>query len=156
MRAIAILAAIAMVASLFLSWLSPTIAGPVGAVPWDMLKQMQWNGDTLKSFVDSAPPELWVLVSTFVFAALFAVLAILGAASRLLALLAGGGVLGLLAYAALNLDKIVPGGMPVPSSGDLMELLKVLPDFVGPGAFAWVGGALVLFLSGLIGFGSRR
>ena len=156
MRAIAILAAIAMVASLFLSWLSPAIAGPAGAVPWDMLKQLEWSGDTLKAFTDSAPPELWVLVSTFVLAALFAVLAILGAASRLLALLAGGGVLGLLAYGVMNLDKLVPGGMPMPSTDDLMELVKVLPDFVGPGAFAWVGGALVLFLCGLIGFGERR
>ena len=156
MRALAILSSIAMVVSLFLSWMKPAIFGG-GLVPWDMLKQMDFSTDSLRMVAENSPPEGLVFAATFVLAALFAVLAILGLASRLLALLAGGGAIGLLVYGALTFkNQAAAAGLPMPGTGDLADMAKGMVEILGPGAYAWAGGALVLLFTGLIGFGARR
>ncbi|MFZ1469647.1 MAG: hypothetical protein WAT09_11825 [Paracoccaceae bacterium] len=156
MRALAILSAIAMVVSLFLSWLNPRMFG-MDLVPWTYLKQADLSVESLRKLAESSPPEALVFVATFVLAALFAVLAILGLASRVLALLTGGGAVGLMAYGAFQLQaQIKAGGLPLPGANDLMQAVQKAPEFLGPGAFAWAAGAVVLLLTGLIGFGERR
>ncbi len=155
MRAIAILAAIAMVAGLFLPWLNPQTAG-LRLVPWDIVKGLEPDVDTARRFVSDSPPELLVFLATFVLAGLFAALAIVGAPSRLLAFLAGGGAVGITAYAALQLkDQAQALGLPVPSPDNLAEFARSAPDFFGMGALAWAGGAVLLLLTALIGFRSR-
>ena len=70
MRALAILAAIAMVVSLFLPWLNPeTSAGRL--VPWDMVKGLDLSVDGLKTFATSSAPVFLAFLATFALAALF-------------------------------------------------------------------------------------
>lgn len=155
MRAIAILAALAMVAGLFLPWLNPETAG-ARLLPWDILKGLEPTVETAQDFVKNSPPELLGFLSTFVLAGLFALLAMLGAPSRLLALLAGGGAVGVVAYAVLRMkDQIQALGLPVPSMDSLPDFVQTAPEVFGMGAFAWAGGALLLFLLGLVGFPRR-
>ncbi len=156
MRALAILAAIAMVVGLFLPWLNPeTSAGRL--VPWDMVKGLDLSVDGLKTFATSSAPVFLAFLATFALAALFGVLALLGAPSRLLAFLAGGGAIGLLGYALLKMKEQAAGlGISLPGAADLVEFAKASPQVFGMGAFAWAGGALVLLFCALIGFGDRR
>ncbi|MFZ1339123.1 MAG: hypothetical protein WAT25_19075 [Paracoccaceae bacterium] len=156
MRALALVAAIAMVASLFLPWLNPGTSG-IRLVPWDMLKELELSADGLRTFATDSPPELLAFLATFALAALFGLLTLIGAPSRLLAFLAGGGALGFLGYGLLQMkDQAAAAGIPVPGTDDLAEFAKSAPEIFGMGAFAWAGGALVLFFAALIGFGDRR
>ena len=68
----------------------------------------------------------------------------------------GGTAAGLVGYGiwqaregALNI------GLPLPSAGDLQTMAQEAANLMGMGAFAWGGGAVLLLLSGLIGFGRR-
>lgn len=155
MRAIAILAAIAMVAGLFLPWLKPQAVG-LNIVPWDIVKELEPNVETLKKLASDAP-ALLAFLATFALAGLFLALAILGAPSRALAFLAGGGAVGMMAYALLKLgDQAAALGLPKPTVDNLGDLARRLPEVAGTGAMAWAGGAAILLLAGLIGFPSRR
>ena len=152
MRAIAILAAIAMVAGLFLPWL---VSAPE-ATPWEVVRRLDPEVETLRTLASDAP-ELLAFLATFALAALFLLLAVLGAPSRLLAFLAGGGAGGVGAYGVLKLrDQAGALGLPVPTAENMGDLLPRLPDYLGAGAMAWGGGAVVLLLTALIGFPSRR
>lgn len=128
MRAIAILAAIAMVAGLFLPWLNP---GLVRFVPWDLVKELEPSLDTLQKLASDAP--------------------------ELLAFLAGGGAVAMVAYALLRLrDQAAALGLPLPSADTLGDFARRLPEVAGTGAMAWAGGGAVLLLAALVGFPSRR
>jgi hypothetical protein len=155
MRAIAIIAALAMVAGLFLPWLNTETSG-LRLVPWDIVKGLDPTLDTAMKFAQQSPPELLAYLATFVLAALFALLAILGAPSRVLALLAGGGAVGIVAYGVLRMkDQIAALGIPVPSMDALPDFLRSAPEVFGMGAFAWAGGGVLLLLTGLAGFPRR-
>lgn len=155
MRAIAILAAIAMVAGLFMPWLKPQVVG-LSLVPWDVAKELDPNVETLQKLASDSP-ALLAFLATFALAALFLALAILGAPSRMLAFLAGGGAVGMMAYAVLRLgDRAASLGLPRPTVDNLGDLARRLPEVAGAGAMAWAGGAAVLLLTALIGFPSRR
>lgn len=152
MRALALLAAAAMVVSLFLPWLNLGQIG-TGFVPWDLIKNLDPNTETLQRFASDSPVELLVFLSTFVLAALFLVLAILGAASRLLAILAGGAAAALVGYTVLKVrDGALDLGVPLPPGTDMADLADQASRIMGLGAWAWGGGALVLLLAGLVGF----
>ncbi len=155
MRALAILAAIAMVAGLFLPWLAPEASG-LRLVPWDLVRNLDPTVETAQKFIADSPVELLAFLATFVLAALFGLLAILGAPSRLLAFLAGGGAVGLVGYGVLRMkDQAQAMGIPLPTSENLAEVLRAAPDIFGLGAFAWAGGAVLLLLAALVGFGER-
>ncbi|MDQ2064875.1 hypothetical protein Q9295_00685 [Xinfangfangia sp. CPCC 101601] len=155
MRAIAILAALAMVGGLFFPWLKSSVP-ELGIVPWEMVKLLEPDLKTVQDMA-SHSPELLAFLSTFALAALFAVLAMIGLPSRLLAFLAGGGAVAMVAYGVFQLqDQARAMGLPIPSSDNIAELLPRLTDFLGLGAMLWAGGAAVLFLTALIGFPSRR
>ncbi len=152
MRAIAILAALAMVAALFLPWL---VSAP-DATPWEVVRRLDPTVETAQKLASDAP-ELLAFLATFALAALFLALAILGAPSRALAFLAGGGAVAMVAYGALKMrDQVAAFGLPVPSAENIGDLLPRIPEFLGTGAMAWGGGAFVLLLTALIGFPSRR
>ena len=153
MRAIAILAAIAMVAGLFLPWLNP---GLVRFVPWDLAKELEPSLETLQRLATDAP-ELLAFLATFALAGLFLLLALIGAPSRALAFLAGGGAVAMVVYALLRLrDQAAALGLPLPSADTLGDFARRLPEVAGTGAMAWAGGGAVLLLAALIGFPSRR
>jgi hypothetical protein len=157
MRALAILAAAAMVFSLFLSWLNPAQTGGLGFIPWDLVRNLDPSAESLQRFVTQAPPELLAFLATFALAALFLVLAILGLPSRLVAFLAGGTAAGLVGYGVLQArDGLLNVGLPVPAGNDLQAMANQAAGLMGVGAWAWAGGAALLLLSALIGFGSRR
>ncbi len=151
MRAIAILAALAMVAGLFLPWL---VAAP-GTTPWDVIRHLDPTVEQVQKMASDAP-ELLAFLATFALAALFLVLAILGAPSRALAFLAGGGAVAMVVYGAVKMrDQVAAFGLPVPSAQNIGDLLPRIPELLGTGAMAW-GGGLVLLLTALIGFPARR
>ena len=155
MRALAILAAIAMVVGLFLPWMNPETSG-LRLVPWDMLKDIDLTAEAAQKFATESPPELLAFLATFALAALFALLALVGAPSRLLAFLAGGGAVGIVGYGWLKMkDQIAALGIPLDLTGDPMALVQSAPEVLGMGAFAWAGGALILLLAALIGFGDN-
>lgn len=155
MRAIAILAALAMVVGMFLPWLNPQISGTSFA-PWDLVKELEPSVETVTKMAKDAP-ELLAFLATFAVAALFLVLAVFGMPIRSLAFLAGGGAVAMTAYAFLQLKgKAASLGLPIPSSENLADLVPKIPDYLGIGAMAWGGGSVILLLTALIGFPSRR
>lgn len=155
MRALALLAAAAMVVSLFLPWLSLGQAGS-GFVPWDLVKNLDPNSETLQRFAGDAPPALLVFLATFVLAAVFLVLAVVGVASRVLAVLAGGGAVGLVVYALWQARQgALDLGVPIPSTNNLADMAEQASQVMGMGAWAWGGGAVLLLFAGLVGFPRR-
>jgi hypothetical protein len=155
MRAISILAALAMIAGLFLPWLNPQTSG-LGFTPWDLVKELDPTVETAQQLAADAP-ELLGFLATFALAALFCLLAMLGAPSRVLAFLAGGSAVGMLVYAVLQLrEQAAAFGIPIPDTSNLVDYAPRIPEIFGMGAMAWAAGAVVLLLCGLIGFPSRR
>ncbi|MBE2278075.1 MAG: hypothetical protein IAE87_17465 [Rhodobacteraceae bacterium] len=155
MRALAVLAAAAMVVSLFLPWLGTTLPG-ARFVPWDLIRNLNPDLDTAQRFVVESPGELVIFLATFVLAALFVVLSLIGLASRLLAVLTGGLAVGIVAYGYVRLrDGAIDLGLPLPVNGTAEDLLRLSTDILGMGAWAWIGGAAVLLVAGLVGFGRR-
>ncbi|MFE3839457.1 hypothetical protein [Pseudogemmobacter sonorensis] len=157
MRALAILAAAAVVVSLFLPWLAGNARLSPGSTPWDYLRGIELSLDGLRAAVEAAPVEVLVLAAGFVLAAVFLVLAVVGLALRPLALLAGALPVGLVGYLYLRARDGVAGlGLPLDLSGNLTGALDILRDIAGPGLWAWGIGSLALLLAGLVGFGARR
>jgi len=78
---------------------------------------------------------------------------------RILALLAGGIGVGTVGwglwrgYSAAR-GAMAQAGVELPG-GMMQDALRAAAGMVGAGGWAWGGGALVLFLAGLIGFGRR-
>lgn len=156
MRALSLLAAAAMVVSLFLPWISAAGLG-VSFVPFDLVRGLEPDVQAVQEFVTSAPPLLLAFLASFVLAALFVLLSVLGLPSRLLALLGGGIAVGTLGYGFWQArEGALSTGLPVPTTNDLSEIAQAAMDVMGLGAWAWVAGAVLLLLAGLIGFGSRR
>lgn len=155
MRALALLAAAAMVVSLFLPWLNVGELG-TGFVPWDLVKNLSPDAETVQRFATDSPAEVLVFLATFVLAALFVLLSLLGMPSRLLAVVAGGGAVGLVGYTYWQIrDGAMNLGVPAPSGDTLQSIGEQLSGILGMGAWAWGVGATILLLGGLIGFGRR-
>lgn len=151
MRALAILSALAMIAGLFLPWLR------VGDfTPWDLIRHLEPDAQAAQDFVTSAPIGVVLFLGSFALAGLFALLAIIGLPYRLLALAAGGLALGITGYSLWRLrDSGANIGLPLPRDFSTTDLLRIGHDVMDLGAWAWGGGAVMLFLCGLVGF-SRR
>lgn len=152
MRAIATLSAAAMVVSLFLPWLSVPGAG---FVPWDLIRGLEPDIGTLRTLDAEPLAGLLAFLASFLLAAVFVVLAIIGRPSRILALLAGGLAIAVVVLSvtrwqksALSLD--LPGGLQVGiTDAGAWQLLENLRAVMGAGAWAWAVGALLLFLAGM-------
>lgn len=156
MRALSLLAAAAMVVSLFLPWLSAGATG-VSFVPFDLVRGLDPDVDAVRDFVTGAPPLLLAFLASFLLAALFVLGSVVGLPSRLLAFLAGGTAVGTVGYAFWQArEGALSTGLPVPSTNDLSEIGNAAVQIMGMGAWAWGVGALVLLLAGLVGLGDRR
>lgn len=156
MRAIAILAAAAMIVSLFLPWIRPEIAG-AGLTPWDLLRALEPDVQAIRDFIARSPAELVAFLASFVLAALFLALVLFNIPSRLIALLAGGLGVGLIGYTAWQIRNGA-ARLPVPVEADFsdgQQIVDLLSRIPGTGAWVWAGGAFVLLLAGLIGFARR-
>ncbi len=148
-RILATLGGAVMAASAFAPW----IAGPFGQtlIPWDLLRLMyEQTGFDM-------PIEPLLYFSTFVVAALLALLAIFGLAPRLLALLAGLYPVGLLGAAWVRgSDQLAQLGLPVPEgTGEggpgIGAIWQQIGPIVGNGAWMYLGGMVALILAGLAG-----
>lgn len=110
----------------------------------------------MQAYVTSAPPQVLVFLASFVLAAFFLFLALFGREKRLIALLTGAGPVGLAAWAVwkeraqLNLTEI-EGTME-----DVNRLVAQASEVLGPGGWAWIGGAALLFLLGLFDPGRAK
>jgi hypothetical protein len=151
MRAIILLAGVAMAASWGLTWFAPPFAGRD-------ISPMSLVGDGVITLSADAVWQTWVFVGGFAAAALAALSAVLGRGSAILALAAGLSPLVVLGDAILRADATRRDlGLPVPVDfGDLAQSWDILQDFVRMGLYAYAGGAAILLLAGLSVFASRR
>lgn len=155
MRAISLLAAAAMVVSLFLPWLASSVPGG-GLVPWEVVRGIGPDMDAIADFLSGAPPLLLAFSVTFVLAALFLLLAIVGLSLRILAFATGALSAGIVAYLLWTIrEEAAASGLPIPADLDPGRILELARTTLGLGAWAWGAGALVLLLAGLTGFGRR-
>jgi hypothetical protein len=150
-RPLTMLCAALMLGSIFLPWFN----GPLGegTVPWDLLQQL--DRAQIEQLLSDLPPESLAFLGSFVLAAILVLLGLMGSAPRLLALLTGGMVVGLVGWVIWSAtSKIDFGEVPVDSEY-LRYLLAEAVERVGLGAWAWLGGGLVLLLLGLFSSGRR-
>lgn len=151
-RPLALLCAIAILAGLFLPW----VATPVGAnlAPWDALPA--FDRASVETFLTQAPNEVRLFLLSFVLAALFVLVALVGLERRWLAFLTGVCVVGLAGMtiwqsrAALGL---VPPQWTIEEANRLFLLAN---DVLGTGGWAWVGGGALLLLLGVFDPGRAK
>lgn len=152
-RLLALLAAVAVVASLFMPW----FVGPFGTafVPGDALSTL--DARQFERMASNPPPiEVIVFMASFPLAALFALLALIGREGRLLAIVTGALPVGLAVYAVVtDMRKLEATGLQI-SHRDMGEILARLSEVLGPGLYAWLGGAAVLLVLGLFDPGRRK
>lgn len=151
-RPLALLCAIAILAGLFLPW----VATPVGAnlAPWDALPA--FDRASVETFLTQAPNEVRLFLLSFVLAALFVLVALVGLERRWLAFLTGVCIVGLAGItvwqsrAALGL---VPPQWTIEEANRLFLLAN---DVLGTGGWAWVGGGALLLLLGVFDPGRTK
>lgn len=148
-RPVALVAALSILASLFLPWLSSPFGENV--VPWTVLREMDMA--RAHDILAGARPETIAYGCSFVLAALFAVFALIGRESRLLAFLTGALPVGLVTWALVSLigqaeaTGLSFSGSSIPEMGQRM---------LGAGAWAWALGASLLATLGVLDPGRRR
>lgn len=151
-RQIALLCSVAILASLFLPW----IITPLGTnhAPWNALPA--FASEEMEAYVRNASPQVLVFLASFVLAAFFLFLALIGREKRIIALVTGALPVGLAVWtvwqarAQINLTEI-EGTM-----ADANRLFAQASEVLGPGGWAWIGGATLLFLLGLFDPGRAR
>jgi len=150
LRPLALLCAAAILASLFLPRLTTHFGESL--VPWATTGSL--NSDQIQDLARNAAPGDFVFLASFALAANFLLMALIGQESKSLAFLTGGAAVGLVARAILSASNRVDfAGLPV-SSGDLSEMFVQASELPGPGAWAWIGGALLV--PGLLNPGRRK
>jgi len=151
-RQIALLCSVAILASLFLPW----IITPLGTnhAPWNALPA--FGSEEMEEYVRNASPQVLVFLASFILAAFFLFLALFGREKRFIALVTGAVPVGFAAWAIwqaraqLNLTEI-EGTME-----DANRLFAQASEVLGPGGWAWIGGAALLFLLGLFDPGRAK
>ncbi|WP_128515970.1 hypothetical protein [Tabrizicola thermarum] len=148
-RPLAIVAAFAILASLFLPWLSSPFGENV--VPWSVLSKLDAAG--AQAILADAGPETIAYGCSFVLAALFVIFALIGRESRLLAFLTGVLPVALVAWALVTLLRQTDATGLSFSGSDIPE---VTTRMLGAGAWAWVLGASTLATLGVVDPGRRH
>ncbi len=148
-RPLALIAAAAILASLFLPWFS----SPFGAnvVPWTVLRGL--DAGSAQAILRDARAEAIAYGCSFVLAALFVGFALIGRESRLLALLTGLVPVALVAWALVSLVTRADAEILSFSGAEVSELAARV---LGAGAWTWILGASVLATLGLIDPGKRH
>lgn len=150
MRAIAVLAAAAMVIALFLPWSGDTMLD-LKFAPWELVRQINSDSDTLRRVFGSFSLGSACFLATFILAVAFIVLSIIGFPSRIIAIIAGGSAITLIGYNIWQSRQSVPE-FPLLQSGDFTELANEAQRMIGIGAWIWGISAFILLVAGLIGF----
>ncbi|WP_137112893.1 hypothetical protein [Rhodobacter sp. SY28-1] len=146
-RPLAIVAAIAILTSLFLPWLSSPFGENV--VPWTVLRALDAEG--AQAILADARPETIAYGCSFVLAAMFILFALIGRESRLLAFLTGVLPVALVAWALFLLLRQPDGSLSFSGS----DTSGVTTRMLGAGAWAWVLGASTLATLGVVDPGRR-
>lgn len=151
-RQIALLCAIAMLASLFLPW----IVSPLGAniVPWDALPAFEQSA--VNDYLRAAPPETLAFLASFALAALFVVASVVGQEKRSLAFLTGLIPLVLAGMAIWNARERLGFAEMEGTMEDVNAMIAEASAVLGTGGWAWIGGAALLFLLGLFDPGRSK
>jgi hypothetical protein len=144
-RQLALLCVIAILGSLFLPW----AVTPIGSnlVPWDALPP--FDRAAVEAYVRAATPEALVFLGSFLLAALFFLLTLIGGERRWLAVLTGAGPVGLAGLAIWRAREGLGLAEATFSMEEFNLRLAQATEVLGPGGWAWIGGATVLFLLGL-------
>jgi uncharacterized membrane protein len=151
-RLLALLCAAAMLASPFLTWL--VLPSGEGLGPWHAIRGL--NGDQLQDLVRTAPPAMIAFIGSFVLAAVFVLMALIGRETRTLAFLTGLVPVGLVAWVLISASNRVGfSNLHILTDG-LSQGLAAATDVVGPGPWAWIGSAVLLLLLGLFDPGRRK
>ena len=146
-RPLALVAALAILTSLFLPWLSSPFGENV--VPWTVLRALDAEG--AQAILADARPETIAYGCSFVMAALFILFALIGRESRLLAFLTGVLPVALVAWALFLLVRQADGSLSFSGS----DTSDVTTPMLGAGAWAWVLGASTLATLGVVDPGRR-
>lgn len=144
MRFLIFLAGVAMAASYVVTWVEPPFAG-------QEVSPSSLIGDRLQGLISDGPWQAWVFLGGFALAGLSALIALLGRAAGLFALLAGASpvVLGVHYYLRAE-DVRADFGLPFSVDfQDLGQVYDLLGDFIRAGLWMYLGGALVLLLAGM-------
>lgn len=140
MNPLSIVFGAALAGSYFLPWLD--VAGVSGFVPREI------NPQPTLDYVKEAPPLLLAFLATFALGALVAVLSLFGARVRLLTLIAALLPFGVAGYTLWNTSDVLQQyGMPPLTGNDLSQMFDTVRGVAGLGFYAWIGGALGLFLA---------
>jgi hypothetical protein len=151
-RFFALFCAALMLVSLFLPWFEV----PYGQsfVPFDALRQL--DAKQIDMVVKNLPPEGMAFFGSFALAALMLLLGLMGSTPRFLALATGALPVGLVVWALLSgANQAGASGLNIPAR-DLVEFLKQAAEFIGVGAWAWIGSGTSLLILGLVDPGQRR
>jgi hypothetical protein len=148
-RPLALIAAAAILASLFLPWYSSPFGQNV--VPWTVIRDLDAAG--AQALLKDAQPQAIAFGCSFVLATLFVIFALFGRESRLLAFLTGLVPVTLVAWALVSLVGQTDV-MAVSFSGS--EVSDLAARVVGLGAWFWILGASLLATLGLIDPGKKR
>ncbi|MFN4193454.1 MAG: hypothetical protein ACK4FR_10970 [Tabrizicola sp.] len=147
-RPLALAAALAIVASLFLPW--NMVPFGEGVAPWSILRDM--DAARAQEILSGARFETIALYCSFVLGASFVLLALFGHESRLLAMLTGLVPVALVAWALMSLAGQT-GATGLPASG--WALPETGTTTMGVGFWAWAAGASLLATLGVLDPGRR-
>lgn len=151
-RILALLCAGLMLGSIVLPW----FAVPFGDdfVPYDALGQL--NSDQINQLLSDMPPEVMAFLGSFVMAAVMLILGFMGSTPKIVAIITGALPVGLVAWAIFSgANEVSAAGFDIPSD-NIMEFLKQISEFIGVGAWIWIGSGVTLLVLGLLDPGPRR
>lgn len=151
-RPLALLCAIAVLAGLFLPW----VATPLGTnlAPWDALPA--FDQASIEAYIAEAPNEVRLFLFSFVLAALFVLLSLVGLEKRWLAFLTGVSIVGLAGTLVWRVREALGIVEPQFTMEEANRLFGLANDVLGTGGWAWIGGGLVLLLLGVFDPGRTK
>ena len=151
-RPLALLCAAAILASLFLPW----IASPLGAnlAPWEVLPA--FDVAAVQTYLRDAPNEVRLFLVSFLLAALFLLLALVGQEKRWLAFLTGACVIGFAGVAIWRAREAVGLVKSEFTADEMSRLFMVANEVLGAGGWAWIGGGFLIFLLGIFDPGRAK
>ncbi|MDP3197919.1 hypothetical protein [Tabrizicola sp.] len=151
-RPLALLCAIAILAGLFLPW----VTTPLGAniAPWDALPGL--DRALIETFLTEAPNEVRLFLLSFVLAALFLLVSLIGLEKRWLAFLTGVCVVGLAGITVWRSREALGLVPPQWTMEEANRLFLLANDVLGTGGWAWVGGGALMLLLGVFDPGRAK
>lgn len=141
-RPLALLCAVAILAGLFLPWVSTPLGS--GAAPWDALPA--FDRASVETYLLDAPNEVRIFLVSFVLAGLFVLLSLVGLERRWLAFLTGLSVVGLAGLLVWRAREALGIVEPQITQDEANRLFALASDVLGLGGWAWIGGGVLLLI----------